>query len=350
MATATNIAWTDSTFNPWIGCTKVSPGCEHCYAEVLMDKRLQRVVWGAGNPRNRTSTSNWREPLKWDAARAAAIARGENPPPHRVFCSSLADVFDNEVPTQWRADLFGLIASTPHLTWQLLTKRIGNAERMMRESCGFYEPNPGCYSPRANVWIGATVVDQTEAHRDIPKLLAVPAARRFLSIEPLLGAIDLSPYLWGKHEAMDQICQNCPRDADCECGYHTREFMGLPALHWVIAGGESGHGARPAHPDWFRSLRDQCEGASVPFFFKQWGEWWEVASDARDESGNHVQLDPEADADYFAPGDCVIAADGRVFDAIDNLPLDVPCRHMTRLGVKAAGNTLDGRQHQEFPA
>lgn len=126
-------------------------------------------------------------------------------------------------------------------------------------------------TPPANVWIGATVVNQEEADRDIPKLLAVPAARRFLSMEPLLGPVDLTPFFWGKHEAVDRICQNCPRDADCECGYHTRRDLQLHAIDWVIVGGESGPHARPLQIVWAMDLVRQCQAAGIPAFMKQLG-------------------------------------------------------------------------------
>lgn len=194
MAEATGIAWTDSTFNPWIGCTKVGPGCDHCYAEAL-DKRHRwqgNTHWGAGKPRMRTSIANWRKPLSWNAARE------KDGKTHRVFCASLADVFDNEVPDQWRLDLFELIHFTPALTWLLLTKRIGLVQKHLH-----------CLMP--NVWIGATIVNQEEADRDVPKLLALPAAKRFVSYEPALGPVD-----WTKFHGID----------------------------WIIVGGESTQGAK----------------------------------------------------------------------------------------------------------
>lgn len=216
MADRTKIEWADSTFNPWIGCTKISPACDHCYAErtdargIFGDKH-----WGPGVPRMRTSAANWRGPVKWNAKQFAQCDacgwRGESPFPglgdacpecdedliparRRVFCASLADVFDNEVPVEWRADLFEIIAATPHLDWLLLSKRIGNAHRMIdltmdaidrRQARSTAKVVRGPW-PWPNVWLGATVCDQVEADRDIPKLLALPAAKRFLSIEPML--------------------------------------------------------------------------------------------------------------------------------------------------------------------
>lgn len=236
MANITGISWTDSTFNPWIGCQKVGPGCDHCYAEALMDTRWRRVQWGPGNPRQRTSAANWKQPLVWERHHAAfSQAHGHN---RRVFCASLADVFDKEVPESWRIDLFTLIDATPHLTWLLLTKRVSNVIRMMSDVDSAGARRRG---PRPNVWLGITVVNQAEVDRDVPKLLAVPARIRFLSIEPMLAPIRLTPW---------------PDD---------------PSRFWVICGGESGRGARAMADWWVLSLRNQCLMMDVPFFFKQWG-------------------------------------------------------------------------------
>ena len=308
MADRSAIEWTDSTFNPWMGCTKVSPGCDHCYAEARLDTRLHVVGWGVGQPRKRTSAANWRDPVKWNGLTfvqckrcgwrgelAAAGKTGECPgcgwvdhyrlARRRVFCASLADVFDNEVPPQWRGELWALVKATPNLDWLILTKRIGNA-RGMAPADGF----------PPNVWLGATIVNQEEADRDIPKLLATPAAVRFLSMEPLLGAVDLMPTF--THAALT--------------GY------GSSGVDWVIAGGESGPGARPMHPAWVRSLRDQCAAAGVPFLFKQWGEW--------------------APYDRGATDGAILATP---------FSLDDPVQ---KFGKKLAGRLLDGRTHDGFPA
>jgi protein gp37 len=273
MSEQTGIEWADSTFNPWIGCTKVSPACDHCYAERDMANRLKVVQWGAGQPRKRTSAANWKLPTRWNSKPFCQCARcgwrGEASQAdlcpqcsdltldlarRRVFCASLADVFDNEVDAEWRDDLMGLIWSTPNLDWLVLTKRIGNVQRLLEELSGRpLEPGERMVLPR-NVWLGATICNQDEADRDIPKLLRVPARVRFLSIEPMLGAVNL----------------NRIRDPDFRvtgsglsgAGYQSR-------IDWIICGGESGPHARPMHPDWVRSLRDQCAAAGVPFFVKQ---------------------------------------------------------------------------------
>ncbi|HNR91614.1 MAG TPA: DUF5131 family protein, partial [Dokdonella sp.] len=233
MTERTAIEWADSTFNPWLGCTKISPACDHCYAEALMDTRMGKARWGADNPRVRTSAANWKLPLRWNAQPfagcnecgwrgvpikgatgyqcAACLHVNLAPQRRRVFCASLADVFDNEVDPQWRADLLELIDATPNLDWLLLTKRIGNVVRLLtdlRDS----EPSDVRWGrlnawlehgrPPENVWLGATICNQAEADRDIPKLLATPAAVRFVSIEPMLGPVDVERYL----EPLDVYC------------------------------------------------------------------------------------------------------------------------------------------------
>ena len=198
MAEKTAIAWTRSTFNPWIGCTKVGPGCDHCYAETL-DKRHKwggAVHWGSGVPRYRTKPANWNQPLKWDAFAKAERLLGERRPDDEwegplgfwpVFCASLADVFDNEVPHIWQAELWELIKSTPNLSWLLVTKRIGNVEKFVPWGWikdGFPD----------NVRLLITVCNQEEADRDIPKLLAL-RCKNGISYEPALGRVDWSPWL-----------------------------------------------------------------------------------------------------------------------------------------------------------
>jgi protein gp37 len=234
------IEWTDNTFNPWIGCTRVSPGCDHCYAETLMRRYGKADLW-AGN-RQRTSATNWKKPLAWnrDAARDSARPR--------VFCASLSDVFDNQVPEEWRRDLFALIRVTPHLDWQLLTKRPQNIVRMLPEDWG---------NGWANVWLGCTVENQEEADRRIPHLLAAPARVRFLSCEPLLGVVQ---FRWNKWVSWR---------AEIDRKGNVDQYDGLRGIHWIICGGESGPGKRPFSLDAGRLMRDQCADAGVPFFFKQ---------------------------------------------------------------------------------
>lgn len=338
MSENTKIEWCDHTFNPWEGCQKVGPGCDNCYAEARNARFGGGVAanWGLGAPRRRTSVSNWRKPLSWNANHADFFA--EHGHRQRVFCASLADVFDNQVDQAWRRDLFALIAATPNIDWLLLTKRIGNAALMAQQALlangivlDHHYPMP------SNVWIGATIVNQEEADRDISKLLKVSAAKRFLSMEPLLGPVNLRfpivntappPNISSMTNAQIDECAS----AMARAAYHAQCLT----VDWVIVGGESGPGARPMHPDWARSLRNQCEAAGVPFLFKQWGEWaphCAVAggNEGRDIRRGHVrylQGDSREPDGHFRKGGAAVA----------------------RVGKKAAGRLLDGREWNGVPA
>jgi protein gp37 len=312
MAENSKIEWTDHTFNPWVGCTKVSPGCDHCYAESWAKRagKSAGVTWGG--ERRRTSAANWEQPRRWNAQ---AHKEGRR---YRVFCSSLADVFDNQVPAQWRAELFALIDATPNLDWLLLTKRIGNVREMVLDMGRVMRMHNDTFDPvlPRNVWLGATIVNQQEADRDIPKLLAVPARVRFLSIEPLLGPVDLRRLVQKAAEHPER--GQPPVSIDALRGWYGG--AGDPAsIDWVIVGGESGPGARPMSPDWARSLRDQCARAGVPFLFKQWGEWLPMLGQAEG-----VAVRPKK----------ATTPDGWV---------------MGWAGKKAAGRRLDGAEHSGFP-
>lgn len=253
MGTDTKIEWAHHTFNPWSGCEKVSAGCANCYAAALPPGMRRHAEWGKDRPRVVASESYWRQPLAWNRAAAKAGER------HRVFCASTADVFEaNEELDDDRARLFFLIKVTPHLDWLLLTKRPEYAVTWWGRQTGQAWP--------ANAWIGTSVEDQAAADERIPHLLKLPARVRFLSMEPLLGAVDVSPWLRRRvvmaHETLtDRMVADGWSHPDGQ-GDHQ-------GLQWVIVGGESGRHARPMHPDWARSLRDQCTAAGVAFFMKQ---------------------------------------------------------------------------------
>ncbi len=259
MGETTGISWTDHTFNPWTGCAKVSPGCTNCYAEGLATRFAGSFGgWGVGQPRKRTSAANWRQPLRWNKAAAQAGVR------RRVFCASLGDWLDPEVPVEWLADLLELIASTPRLDWQLLSKRPELWRERLEAAAAFErsKPLPLHFGPAsnwlagnapANVWIGTTVEDQRRADERIPALLSIPARVRFLSMEPLLEAVDLQTQLGGAEE---------------EC----RVPNGWHGIDWVIVGGESGPNARPFDVAWARSIVRQCRDAGVAVFVKQVGD------------------------------------------------------------------------------
>jgi protein gp37 len=258
MGTNSLIQWTTHTFNPWVGCTKVSAGCSHCYAEAL-DRRVgggptgpdgggKRLRWGKGALRTRTTPRNWRLPLGWDKE---AARLGER---HRVFCASLADVFDAEVPDSWRLELFDLVRRTQHLDWLLLTKRPQLIRRLIGGALDAFPETPDVTMATeawlqawidgvapTNVWLGTTAENQEQAEGRLPGLLRMPAHRRFLSCEPLLAPVDLT--LW----------------------------LGPQAVSWVIVGGESGPRARAFDLDWAADVVRQCRSAAVAPFVKQLG-------------------------------------------------------------------------------
>lgn len=360
MGAHTAIEWATHTFNPWTGCQKVSPACDHCYAEATA-KRAPATFggWGSHAERKRTSESYWRQPLLWNKR---AAKEGTRP---RVFCASMADVFDNAVPEDWRIELWRLIRATPHLDWLLLTKRPQNIRKMLPSELDHGRGNAWADGPWPNVWLGTTVENQAEADRRIPHLLAVPAAKRFLSCEPLLGPVDLSPRPTidpsGRTMLPDDVLRGTGMRHAAPPGWVY--INGGPRIDWIIAGGESGPKARPSHPDWARSLRDQCQAASVPFFWKQWGEWRPLC---------------QGEGDWYAPlyRSNVAAKDGQDQAAlneaygqhctVDTLCLRADGSHVGiaepgawqqgtrpvlafRVGKKAAGAQLDGREWREVP-
>lgn len=242
MAENSKIEWTDHTFNPWIGCQKVSPGCDRCYAEAMMDHRYGKVQWGPHGERKRTAASNWRKPIQWNNIAPEFAADCDRR--QRVFCASLADVFDNQAPDGAREDLWKLIRETQGLNWLLLTKRPENIRKMLPDDWGV---------GWRNVWLGTTVEDQAAAERRIPILSSVPAYVRFLSCEPMIGPITLNRV-------------NVPWKPDQPGTMNTLLY---DRIHWVICGGETGKGSRQMQEAWARALRDQCAEFKVPFFMKQ---------------------------------------------------------------------------------
>jgi protein gp37 len=224
MAKDSRIEWTHHTFNPWWGCVKISPACANCYAD-SWSRRLGLGLWGRNAPRRFFNEAHWRQPLRWnkDAAKS-----GER---HRVFCASMADVFEARADLlDSRHKLWQLIERTEALDWLLLTKRPQNVKRMVPWAAQWPE----------NVWLGITVESQKQADKKIPLLLSLPARIHFISAEPLLGPLSLAKWT---------------------------------GVDWVIAGGESGHHARPTNPEWVRALRDECRASRRAFHFKQWGHW-----------------------------------------------------------------------------
>lgn len=294
------------TFNPWRGCTKVSEGCRNCCAETL-SARNPNVLgqWGPCGRRSFAAESYWRQPAKWNRE---AEASGER---RKVFCASLSDVFevlpnghpDSEMMERCLMRLWSVISATPSLDWLLLTKRPENVEYM----------TPICWKKNGwpkNVWLGTSVEYQNAADERIPHLMDAPAALRFLSCEPLLGPVEIPLHLGAKFGRADFN----------KWGQLVTVEEPQRKIHWVIAGGESGPGARPCHPDWARSLRDQCQASGVAFHFKQWGEWLPLASA---DQASHYRNAPMHEFE----------------DGIRSV----------RVGKKLAGRVLDGRTWDEMP-
>ena len=335
MAGKSKIEWTDETWNPVTGCTKVSDGCKNCYAERLWPKiegaRLARedARGTASKARKFTDVACHEErleiPLHWKK-------------PRRVFVNSMSDLFHEAVPDEYIDRVFAVMASRPQHTFQVLTKR---PERM-REWADTRTPDEGRNEPRIvlrrpnipgiaysvvwplpNVWLGVSAENQAAAELRIPDLLATPAAVRFVSYEPALGPVDFGRIVTGHRR-----CQGRPDTLNALTGESEDghgEHSGMfeithgPALDWIICGGESGPKARPMHPDWARSVRDQCQAAGVSFFFKQWGEFG---------------------PDQVKPVEYTNVRSG--------VPMDEPAP-MYRVGKKAAGRVLDGREWNEMP-
>lgn len=285
MGDKSKIEWTGATFNPWWGCTEVSSeergggGCDNCYARDLATR--WGYCWGHNAQRRYFDDKHWNEPRRWNR-RAKTIGKRM-----KVFCGSMCDILDNEVEQKHRDRLWELALECDYLDWLMLTKRIGNAPAMYPG--GWIE---NCFP--CHIWPGITVVNQVEGDRDIGKLLKLRASIRWISVEPLLGSLDLTG--WFYSDEPGGIASNKPE--------------------WVIVGGESGPHARPLRPKWARSIRDQCQAAGVPFFFKQWGEWVQSNAEVRNCSTDRIEI-----------GGVVVS----------------------RVGKKAAGRLLDGQEWNEYP-
>lgn len=353
----TKIEWADKVWNPVTGCNKVSAGCANCYAE-RMARRFPRVGMGvlsSGVLRQRTATdfrvllhpNRLDEPLHWRKGR-------------RVFVGSMTDPFHEDVPDRFIASMFGVMAARPQHTFMMLTKRPERIEPWIEwvvYNATFHDDDPereclnlasdalgghwisaeaakaiepGLRWPLPNAWLGVSVEDQKAADERIPLLLQTPAAKRFVSVEPMLGPVDLSLWTTNPRNQAREINRSIDYAlamGGCEPDDDFGPSLPDPMLDWVICGGESGPGARPMHPDWPRSLRDQCQAAGVPFFFKQWGEWAPFRIEAQRRRVHYLRRNGN-----HAVG---VTEDGDV------------C--MQRVGKKAAGRLLDGREWNEWP-
>ncbi|HLF28184.1 MAG TPA: phage Gp37/Gp68 family protein [Anaerolineae bacterium] len=310
MGANSKIEWTDHTFNPWWGCVKVSPGCQHCYAETLSN-RFGKGVWGPNKPRRFFGDKHWREPYRWNEQ---AKAEGAH---KRVFCASMADVFEDrrDLDPQ-RERLYRVIEETDWLIWLLLTKRVESIEKLLPERWGAWHSG----MPK-NVWLGFSAENQASFDSRWPVVESLAhrwhPAKIFVSAEPLLCPVDLSTALREENVG------------DEDASYWT------VAVDWVIVGGESGGKARPMHPSWARSIRDQCAEAGVAFHFKQWGEW--APAGEWYDTTHCVLFNRKTGAQ--SP---VVGGWGKWSDSDD-----WAC--MRRFGKLKSGRELDGCTHDEMP-
>lgn len=366
MSDKTGIEWTDATWNPIRGCSRVSAGCMHCYAE-----RVAGRFSGPGQPYEGVIGSNgtWNgvvklvdkhllDPLRWQR-------------PRRIFVNSMSDLFHENVSFDWVDQIFAVMALSPRHTFQVLTKRPARMreyfahahrdtivdaaamslhpdavacrakgenwtragyEHLLPAPQGKIVDFPAVKLPLPNVWLGVSVEDQATADARIDELLLTPAAVRFVSYEPALGPVDFSH--WGVHG---------PRELPSIGAWRRRDgtpVLGIrPRLDWIICGGESGDGARPMHPDWARSVRDQCVAAGVPFFFKQWGEWCPpVSGVAYNTAKGRAQKTPAFIVDHAGLVHCF------------HHPSHERPQTMIRIGKKRSGRILDGTQWHQMPA
>lgn len=343
MATNSNIEWTESTWNPVVGCAKVSEGCRHCYA-----MRVAHRLAAMGQKRYKGLTEKRSSGVEWNGTVRTVPAALDIPlskewkKPRRIFVNSMSDLFHPDVSFDFIDRVFAVMALCPQHTFQILTKRpermleyltshTGNIERKMMVQAGTVEitgnvlqPPPSW--PLPNVWLGVSVENQATADERIPILLQVPAAVRWLSMEPLLGPVDIKVYLG-----------DLPEDADGPA---------QSGIDWVVVGGESGHKARPMHPDWVRSLRDQCTAAAVPFFFKQWGEW----ADGSRADTNYKSITLLTNGDYADSSEQAmkLLRDKKNITTPDEWNALHPSV-MTKTGKKESGRILDGRTWDEMP-
>lgn len=307
----TKIEWADRVWNPITGCSKISEGCQHCYAERMSKRLAGRCGYDKDNPFKVTfHKDKLDDPLRWRK-------------PSRIFVCSMGDLFHKHIPEIEVLQIFSIMAECPQHTFMVLTKRPERMEEILtsptvsddvwlRTSTGINDEKSTW--PLPNVWLGVTAENQARADERIPILLQTPAAKRFVSVEPMLGPVDLNRYLYPQRLCDGHAAWQC----DDECPRR-------PGLDWVICGGETGPGARPVHPDWARLMRDQCVAAGTPFFFKSWGDW-----------SNQHQSANTVDLSRLKSNQAVAKADGG---------------HVlfTRVGKKNAGRLLDGQEWRQYP-
>jgi protein gp37 len=312
------ISWTQETWNPIVGCSKVSSGCKNCWAERQARLHYHHIFPDGWDGHVEVFFNRMEQPLHWRK-------------PRKIAVGLMGDLFHPDIPVYFQESVFRIAISANQHTFQFLTKRANTMSQRIPIIMNRIFGAPENWIMPGNIWLGVSVENQATADARIPLLLQTPAAVRFVSAEPMLGPINLRPF-WGlecihedsyiEPDTNANICKNCEN---------------VPNLDWIIMGGESGHGARPIHPDWVRSIRNQCQASSVPFHFKQWGEW--AYLDWRHE--------------IPAGGDAWVWPDGSFHVVIGrempSMIMDTHCVLMRRVGKKAAGRILDRREWLEFP-
>ena len=359
------IEWTDETWNPVTGCTKVSQGCKHCYAEREWP-RLQKLVRAyTGRPFTNVRTHEDRldAPLHWRR-------------PRKVFVNSMSDLFHEDVPFEFIDRVFVVMAMRPQHTFQILTKRPARMREYLQRFTKIIQTSvPGtqfCFSPYnpkqifvrypgakyqidwplPNVWLGVSIEDQATADERIPLLLDTPAAVRWVSAEPLLGPVDMTRLGAEKPCYIDALRGEMRSTAPISIDPSPPEYF--EPLNWVVVGGESGTHARPMHPEWVRSLRDQCKAAGVAFNFKQWGEFGTSAYSVT--TGHPVfreftskQMWINKAHTWVCGGICIDANGRQLLRGGDFDTAAYPVTIMHRVGKKKSGHLLDGVLHDEYP-
>jgi protein gp37 len=334
MGEQTNVSYAQHTFNGWWGCIPCSPGCAHCYAR-SWDARFGGDHWGVGSDRKLFTDRHWAQPLVWNRdAEAAGV-------PARVLCPSMGDAFeDHPQIVEPRARLWRVIEQTPWLQWVMPTKRPENVAGMVPWGHGGWPEN---------LWLGVSVEDQQRANERIPILVSLPAAVRWVSAAPLLRLVDLSRWMPRPFELEQGGYELYPKG--CDVHGNGKLWIPGPTIGWVVTEGESGPNARPSHPDWFRTIRDQCIAAGVPYHHKQWGEWAPVGPLYEQDDDQGEADDARMDAVYLEVHKrrrvVQLERYGTIADGYQ--PTDPRTWLMARVGKKAAGRELDGRLWDQYP-
>jgi protein gp37 len=379
MADNTKIEWTDATWNPITGCSVVSPGCTNCYAMRLAGTRLAHHESRAGLTRDTKAGPVWTGEVRFNEQWLDQPLRWKKP--RLIFVCAHGDLFAEGVPDAWIDRVFAVMALAPQHTFQVLTKRsarmrayMGEADglglqsfgvkervaveagRMMEDGDNAHDATINGPWPLPNVWLGVSVEDQKRADERIPDLLATPAAIRWISAEPLLGPVSVLPYCFIYTHADEAVLSEPEVDGEPlpmlpwrDPTTTPRSDIATPRLDWVVVGGESGPGARPMHPDWARSLRDECAAADVAFHFKQWGEYREVWTPVPELIDNETDRADELYSGAVNPS--FVMQNGKHILSRDDLPWDEgdPARLIERIGKSRAGRLLDGIEHNGWP-